>query len=245
MQNLKHFIKLPKNDSLLKISKRNYLSEKLVHDLGSRGLIEDKITTKRTKPSLACSIYTGIDPTASSLHIGNLLPLLLLTHFQLNSYKPLLVLGTGTAALGDPSHRKSERKPLTPEQIDSNANCLQTQLHSLIPKLQHEAMKQSIKSNTNHPNIDMGNVEIVRNHEWYKDMSVLEFVSQIGRHFKVMEMINRHSMKTRLNAKNGLAFNELSYQLLQAYDFYLLFKNYNVKVQIGGFLFLSFFIFVL
>ncbi len=161
------------------------------------------------------SAYVGFDPTADSLHIGNLVPIMLLVHYQKSGHKPIALVGGATGMIGDPSGKKSERKLLTHEQIEYNLSLIKPQLELFL-------------------NFDLGDIsaEIVNNMDWFRDMNMISFLRDIGKNLTLNYMMAKDSVQTRLDS--GISFTEFSYQLVQAYDFYYLSKYKNCKAQIGG-----------
>jgi tyrosyl-tRNA synthetase len=188
----------------------------LIEELRWRGLIQDM--TPGTEEMLSKSMatgYVGFDPTADSLHIGNLVPIMLLVHLQRAGHKPLALVGGATGLIGDPSGKSSERNLLEPEVIQHNLECQKRQLMQFL----------DFKNGPNQ-------AEIVNNYDWFKGISFLEFIRDIGKHITVNYMLAKDSVKNRL--ENGMSFTEFSYQLIQGYDFYYLFENRNCCLQMGG-----------
>jgi tyrosyl-tRNA synthetase len=188
----------------------------LIEELRWRGLIQD--LTPGTEEMLSKGMatgYVGFDPTADSLHIGNLVPIMLLVHLQRAGHKPLALVGGATGLIGDPSGKSSERNLLEPEVIQHNLECQKKQLMQFLDF-------------QNGPN----QAEIVNNYDWFKGISFLEFIRDIGKHVTVNYMLAKDSVKNRL--ENGMSFTEFSYQLIQGYDFYYLFINRNCSLQMGG-----------
>lgn len=159
--------------------------------------------------------YVGFDPTADSLHIGNLVPITLLVHLQRAGHQPIALVGGATGMVGDPSGKSEERNLLTREVIEHNLACQKKQLEKFL----------DFNSETN-PAI------MVNNYDWFKDFGFLEFIRDVGKHISVNYMMAKDSVKNRL--ENGMTFTEFSYQLVQGYDFFHLFKNMNCKIQMGG-----------
>jgi tyrosyl-tRNA synthetase len=160
--------------------------------------------------------YIGFDPTADSLHIGNLVPIMLLSHFQRAGHKPIALVGGATGMIGDPSGKSEERKLLDANTIKHNLECQKKQL-------KHFLDFDSGKENQ---------AEIVNNYDWFKEISFLQFLRDAGKHISVSYMMAKESVKKRL--ETGISFTEFSYQLIQAYDFYHLNQHYNCKMQMGG-----------
>lgn len=160
--------------------------------------------------------YVGFDPTADSLHIGNLVPIMLLTHFQRAGHKPIALVGGATGMVGDPSGKSEERKFLTEEVLQHNLECQKKQLGKFL-----DFSKETENA-----------AEIVNNYDWFKDFSFLSFLREAGKHITVNYMMAKDSVKKRL--ETGISFTEFSYQLIQGYDFYWLNQHKNCKLQMGG-----------
>ena len=162
--------------------------------------------------------YVGFDPTADSLHIGSLVPILLLVHLQKAGHKPYALVGGATGMVGDPSGKSEERNLLSEETLCHNQEGVKKQLMQF---LDFDPLK---------PNY----AEMVNNYDWFKEMSFLTFIRDIGKHITVNYMTSKDSVKKRLEGETGMSFTEFTYQLVQGYDFYWLYKNKNVKLQMGG-----------
>ena len=158
--------------------------------------------------------YVGFDPTADSLHIGNLVPVMLLVHWQMAGHKPMVLVGGATGMVGDPSGKTKERQLLDLEVMEHNLDCQKAQLKSF---LDFEGDKGAV---------------VVNNFDWFKNINFLDFIRDIGKHLTVNYMMSKDSVKNRL--ESGMSFTEFSYQLVQGYDFYHLWKNENCMVQMGG-----------
>lgn len=187
-----------------------------IEELQWRGLIHDVTpgTAEQLQKEMTTG-YVGFDPTADSLHIGNLIPVTLLTHFQRCGHKPMVLVGGATGRVGDPSGKTEERKLLSTEQIDHNLACQQKQLEKFL----------DFETGDNR-------AEIVNNYDWFKDIGFLDFIRDAGKHITINYMLAKDSVKTRL--ETGMSFTEFSYQLIQGYDFYHLNQHRNVKLQMGG-----------
>lgn len=188
----------------------------LIDDLEWRGLIQD--ITPGTKEQLEKEItrgYVGFDPTADSLHIGNLVPIMLLTHLQGAGHKPFVLIGGATGRVGDPSGKTQERQLLTTDIIEHNLACQKKQLESFL-KFGNEPT----------------DAEVVNNYDWFKEYSFLDFIREVGKHITINYMMSKDSVKTRLDS--GMSFTEFSYQLIQGYDFFYLNKTKDMKLQMGG-----------
>ncbi len=162
--------------------------------------------------------YIGFDPTSDSLHIGSLVPILLLMHLQRAGHKPYALVGGATGMVGDPSGKSEERNLLSEETLAFN-------LAGVKKQLSHFLDFDSNKSNA---------AEIVNNYDWFKDFSFLNFIRDVGKHITVNYMMSKDSVKKRLEGDNGMSFTEFTYQLVQGYDFYWLYQNKKCKVQMGG-----------
>ena len=159
--------------------------------------------------------YIGFDPTALSLHIGSLVPIMSLAHMQKHGHRPIALIGGGTGLVGDPSGKTEMRKLLTPEMVEHNARGIEKQLSRFI-------------------DFSKGKALILNNADWLSELKYIPFLRDIGRHFSVNRMIKAESYKMRLESEEGLNFIEFNYMLLQAYDFLNLFDNYGCKLQMGG-----------
>ncbi|KAH7888672.1 hypothetical protein F5I97DRAFT_1854505 [Phlebopus sp. FC_14] len=175
------------------------------------------------------TVYVGIDPTAKSLHAGHLIPLLCLLHFHLRGNNVIALIGGATGLVGDPSGRTTERELSKKAQIELNTR----QLTEAIQKFFNRAAtyangKLSTKESS------LPGVEILNNLSWLKDVNLLDFLRTTGVHFRVNSMLGRDSVRTRMDSQQGISFTEFSYQLLQGYDFYELYKARGCTIQLGG-----------
>jgi len=187
-----------------------------IDELKWRGMINDVTPGLEEKLSSGLnSAYVGFDPTAPSLHIGNLAPVMLLTHFQNCGHKPILLLGGATAMIGDPSGKSSERQLLNQEEINKNLLAIKNQLKTFLDFDSKEK-----------------GAEFVNNLDWMQSMNFNKFLREIGKYITVNYMLSKDSVKNRM--ETGISFTEFSYQLIQAYDFLYLYKNKNCLIQIGG-----------
>ena len=190
---------------------KNFIAE-----LRWRGMVHDM--TPGTEEQLSkemTSGYIGFDPTAASLHIGNLATIMTLKHFQLAGHKPIALIGGATGMIGDPSGKSEERNLLDEDVLRYNQEAIKKQLAKFLDFSESE--------NT---------AEIVNNYDWFKDFGFLQFLREAGKHITVNYMMAKDSVKNRL--ETGLSFTEFSYQLLQGYDFYELYRTRNVRLQMGG-----------
>ena len=192
---------------------------KLLDELKWRGMIQDIMPgTEEQLNSEMTSGYVGFDPTADSLHIGSLVPILLLVHLQKAGHKPYALVGGATGMVGDPSGKSEERNLLSEETLRHNQEGVKKQL------------MQFLDFDPSKPNC----AEMVNNYDWFKEMSFLTFIRDVGKHITVNYMTSKDSVKKRLEGETGMSFTEFTYQLVQGYDFYWLYKNKNVKLQMGG-----------
>lgn len=163
------------------------------------------------------SAYIGFDPTSDSLHIGSLVPIILLVHLQNSGHKPIALIGGATGMVGDPSGKSEERNLLDEETLTINQAGVQKQLEKFL----------DFKAESNA-------AEIVNNYDWFKNMGFLQFIRDTGKHISINYMMAKDSVKKRLEGESGLSFTEFTYQLVQGYDFYWLYQNKNCKLQMGG-----------
>lgn len=191
----------------------------LIQELRWRGMIQDIMPgTEEQLNKEMTSAYIGFDPTADSLHIGSLVPILLLVHLQKAGHKPFALVGGATGMVGDPSGKSEERNLLSEEVLKHNQEGVKKQL---MQYLDFDPAK---------PNC----AEMVNNYDWFKDFTFLHFIRDVGKHITVNYMMSKDSVKKRLEGDSGMSFTEFTYQLVQGYDFYWLFKNKNCKLQMGG-----------
>ncbi|MFY0592150.1 tyrosine--tRNA ligase [Roseivirga sp.] len=192
------------------------MNNPLVEELTWRGMIHDIMpgTAEQLSKEMT-SGYIGFDPTADSLHIGNLVPVMLLVHLQRAGHKPYALVGGATGMVGDPSGKSAERQLLDEEVLNKNLAGQKAQLEKFL-------------------DFDCGenSAEIVNNYDWFKDFTFLDFIRDVGKHITVNYMMSKDSVKNRL--EGGMSFTEFTYQLVQGYDFYHLYQNKNCKIQMGG-----------
>lgn len=193
-----------------------------IEELKWRGLFADMMpgTDEQLNKEMT-SAYIGFDPTADSLHIGSLIQIKILVHFQKHGHKPYALVGGATGMIGDPSGKSSERNILDEATLNHYVDCLKNQL------------SQFLDFETNEPN----KAELINNYDWMKNFSFLEFIRDIGKNITVNYMMAKDSVKKRFTGEGGaegMSFTEFSYQLLQGYDFLYLYQNKNIKLQMGG-----------
>jgi tyrosyl-tRNA synthetase len=196
---------------LISVMKKNFVEELrwrgMIHDImpGTEDLLNKEMTAG----------YIGFDPTADSLHIGHLVQIMTLLQFQQCGHKPYALVGGATGMVGDPSGKSAERNLLSEEVLRHNEACVKLQLEKFLDFTQGS-----------------NSAEMVNNYDWFKDFSFLDFIRDVGKHITVNYMMSKDSVQKRL--EYGLSFTEFTYQLVQGYDFYWLYKNKNCKLQMGG-----------
>lgn len=197
------------------------MTSNFVKELEWRGMLHDAMpgTEEHLMEGMKSS-YVGIDPTADSLHIGHLVGVMMLRHFQLAGHKPYALIGGATGMIGDPSGKSAERNLLDEATLRHNQQALKEQLSRF---LDFESNKENA-------------AVLVNNYDWMKDFTFLDFIRDVGKHITVNYMMAKDSVKKRLSseAKEGMSFTEFTYQLVQGYDFLHLFKTYNCTLQMGG-----------
>jgi len=192
----------------------------ILDELQWRGLVADCTDAAGLAKRMAAPItlYCGFDPTADSLHVGNLVPLLALRRFQLLGHHPIALAGGATGMVGDPSGKAQERQLLTREILDRNIAAVKEQLRRLLDF-----------------DTKINPARLVDNSTWIAPMSFLEFLRDVGKHFSVNQMVAKESVRARMEDREaGISYTEFSYMLLQAFDFYVLFRDHNCELQIGG-----------
>jgi tyrosyl-tRNA synthetase len=191
----------------------------LIDELRWRGMVQDIMpgTEEQLKKEMTAG-YIGFDPTADSLHIGSLVPILLLVHLQKAGHKPIALVGGATGMVGDPSGKSEERNLLSEDELKKNQEGVKKQLMQFLdfdPALKNCA-------------------EMTNNYDWFKNISFLEFIRDAGKHITVNYMMSKDSVKKRLEGETGMSFTEFTYQLVQGYDYYWLYTHKNCKLQMGG-----------
>ena len=191
----------------------------LIQELQWRGLIQDIMPgTEEQLLKEMTTGYIGFDPTSDSLHIGNLVPILLLIHLQKAGHKPIALVGGATGMVGDPSGKSEERNLLSEDVLLKNVAGVKAQLQKFLDF-------DSTKPNA---------AEMANNFDWFKNFTFLDFIRDVGKHITVNYMMSKDSVKKRLDGDTGMSFTEFTYQLVQGYDFYYLHKNKGCKLQMGG-----------
>ncbi|MEE6477655.1 hypothetical protein FKM82_011585 [Ascaphus truei] len=196
-----------------------------------RGLFKDLFPTDANLPDLlhsgAQTVYCGFDPTADSLHVGNLLAVLGLLHFHRAGHHAIAVIGGATALVGDPSGKNREREALSPDRLEGNVRGVRESLERVISNYQQLLGAHG-------PAKPGGTITVLNNASWYEKREAVEFVSSVGRHFRMGTMLSRHSVQSRLQSPEGMSLTEFMYQVFQAYDFYYLNRKHGCKIQLGG-----------
>lgn len=191
----------------------------LIEELRWRGMIQDIMpgTEEQLQKEMTAG-YIGFDPTADSLHIGSLVPILLLVHFQKAGHKPIALVGGATGMVGDPSGKSEERNLLSEDVLQKNVAGVKAQLEKFLD------------FNPSLPNA----AEMVNNYDWFKTISFIDFLRDAGKHITVNYMMAKDSVKKRIEGETGISYTEFAYQLMQGYDFYWLYQHKNCKLQMGG-----------
>lgn len=191
----------------------------LIEELRWRGMLQDMMPgTEEQLNKEMTSAYIGFDPTADSLHIGSLVPILLLVHLQKAGHKPIALIGGATGMIGDPSGKSEERNLLSREQLDINLAGIRKQLEK------HLDFNPGLKNSA----------ELVNNYDWFKDLGFIDFLRDVGKHITVNYMMAKDSVKKRIEGDTGISYTEFAYQLMQGYDYYWLYQHKNCKLQMGG-----------
>lgn len=191
----------------------------LIEELRWRGMLQDIMpgTEEQLKKEMTTA-YIGFDPTADSLHIGSLVPILLLVHLQKAGHKPIALVGGATGMVGDPSGKSEERNLLNEEQLEKNINGVRAQLEKFLDF-------DPARTNA---------AEMANNYDWFKEISFIHFLRDVGKHITVNYMMAKDSVKKRIEGNTGISYTEFAYQLMQGYDFYWLYTHKNCKLQMGG-----------
>jgi tyrosyl-tRNA synthetase len=195
------------------------MNKNFVEELKWRGMLHDIMPgTEEQLNKEVTAGYIGFDPTADSLHVGHLVQVMTLIHFQNAGHKPFALVGGATGMVGDPSGKSEERNLLNEESLNHNVACLKSQLSRFLD-FNSDAVNAAV---------------MVNNYDWFKSFSFLDFIRDVGKHITVNYMMAKDSVKKRLEGDTGMSFTEFSYQLVQGYDFYYLWKNHQCLVQMGG-----------
>jgi tyrosyl-tRNA synthetase len=190
-----------------------------IEELQWRGMLQDMTPGLEEHLTKGMSTaYLGFDPTADSLHIGHLVGVMTLLHFQRAGHQPIALVGGATGMIGDPSFKSAERNLLDQETLQNNIKGIKKQLSKFL----------------NFEDASNNQAELVNNYDWMSKFSFLDFIREVGKHITVNYMMSKDSVKRRLEDGNGLSFTEFTYQLIQGYDFYYLWKHKNVSIQLGG-----------
>ena len=192
--------------------------QSLIAELQWRGMIQDIMPgTKELLDKEMTTAYIGFDPTADSLHIGSLVPIILLVHLQKAGHKPIALVGGATGLIGDPSGKKEERKLLTEEEVYYNVDCIGKQLNRFL-------------------NFESGDnaAVLVNNADWFKNITTIQFLRDAGKYLTVSYLLSKGFIKDRMAQEQEISFTEFNYILMQAYDFMWLYQNHNCKIQMGG-----------
>ncbi|KAM4553623.1 tyrosine--tRNA ligase, mitochondrial [Fundulus diaphanus] len=204
----------------------------LLFSLYKRGVLKDSFPENAAQDQLPRllqsspqTVYCGFDPTADSLHVGNLLAIIGLLHFRSAGHHVLALLGGATAQIGDPSGKTSERERLSEDVLEGNTRRIRESVQRIFTN--HEALFHD-------PSRPLGTVDVLNNRRWYKSWGVVDFLSETGRHFRMGTMLSRHSVQSRLKSPDGMSLTEFTYQVFQAYDFYHLNQLYGCRIQLGG-----------
>jgi tyrosyl-tRNA synthetase len=184
----------------------------VISALQERGFI-DQMTSEGLKDRVQkpIKVYSGFDPTADSLHLGNLVGIVLLSWFQKFGHTAYPLLGGATGRIGDPSGKSTERPLLDDQTLANNISRLETFFHKILP-----------------------GAKVLNNQDWYSQFSVIDFLRDVGKHFRIGPMLGKEMVRTRLQSEEGISFTEFSYQILQGYDFYYLHKEHGISLQTGG-----------
>lgn len=204
----------------------------LLFSLNKRGILKESFPDGAAQDRLprllqsgVQTVYCGFDPSADSLHVGNLLALIALLHFRSAGHNVIALLGGATAQIGDPSGKASERERLCADTAEENTHSIRESIQRIFTNHQLYFHRGSGS---------LGTVTVVNNLSWYKKRGVVDFLSEAGRHLRMGTMLSRHSVQSRLKSADGMSLTEFTYQLFQAYDFHYLHQKYGCKIQLGG-----------
>ncbi|XP_023304366.2 tyrosine--tRNA ligase, mitochondrial [Lucilia cuprina] len=220
LNNALHFKRSFTQRNLLALSDRGFFQDMFPDSAGPQ--------MKKIFDSAPQTIYAGFDPTADSLHVGNLLVIMGLLHCQRAGHNPIALVGGATGLIGDPSGRKTERSQLQDSIVEHNLEAIKKQLEKVFQN--HLDCLWDDKKHK-HP---LPALRIVNNADWYKSLNIIDFIAHTGRHFRLGQMLSRSSVQSRLEAEGGMSFTEFTYQTFQAYDWLHLLRTYNCRFQLGG-----------
>lgn len=218
---------------------RTYLTRSVISELEQRGLVS-QISQPKNKliesldAGTKIKLYCGVDPTARSIHLGNLVPMMILLHFYVRGHDIVNIIGGATGQVGDPSGRTTARNEMMQQERINNVNNINLQLKRFFQNGKAYYLRKQSDQST-----EFGTHFIRNNLDWWKDVKMLDFLANYGKHIGIQQMLSRDSVTSRLSATSnsktdGLGFNEFTYQILQAYDFYHLYSKEDVNVQVGG-----------
>ncbi|MFB6263375.1 MAG: tyrosine--tRNA ligase, partial [Bradymonadaceae bacterium] len=200
-------------------------------ELDWRGLIDD-LSAEELDEALgdgSVSFYCGFDPTSDSLQVGNLLPVMVMAHLYRQGHRPVALAGGATGRIGDPSGRSSERDLLGDEELERNLSAISSQLESIFERALTFRSERASRAEGD------GDVAVRNNDEWLGEFRYVDFLRDVGKHFRVNKMINKESVRSRLEDRDqGISYTEFSYMLLQAYDFLHLYREEDCRLQVGG-----------
>ncbi|KAI3635596.1 hypothetical protein MIR68_006234 [Amoeboaphelidium protococcarum] len=205
---------------------------RLLNQLQERGLVHTTTYANYNRDAnFGQAVYTGFDPTAKSLHLGNLLSIITLIRFDLQNVNTLCLVGGATGFIGDPSGKSVERQLLSQDDVLRNSQAISAQIQTVYNRIRSYAQQNDVVDNVELPKATM---QIVNNMSWFQNINFVQFMRDIGKMVRVSDMLGRDSVKSRLSSTSGISFTEFSYQLMQAYDFLHLYKMYDCRLQIGG-----------
>ncbi|XP_039452437.1 tyrosine--tRNA ligase, mitochondrial [Culex pipiens pallens] len=217
----------------LPVAARHY-TEGNILKLQDRGFFQDVFPAEaidKARTTLGAApqtVYAGFDPTADSLHVGNLLVIIGLLHSQRAGHQPIALLGGATGQIGDPSGRKTERQAMLLDTVNRNLRCIGEQIERIFEN--HRGLMWEKRGHGG----ALKPVLVVNNADWYRELNFVEFVSRVGRHFRMGSMLSRASVQSRLQQDAGMSFTEFTYQIFQAYDWCHLLQKHNCRFQLGG-----------
>ncbi|QLL30862.1 hypothetical protein HG536_0A06770 [Torulaspora globosa] len=207
----------------------------LLDELKLRGLISqvsqpERLLHEKLADGQKLHLYCGADPTARSLHLGNIVPLMVMLNFYVRGHDVVALVGGATGRVGDPSGRKTERDVMEERTRIDNIARIKVQLSRFF----RNGLEYYSSRRGKHKEVASGKLRVLDNYSWWKDVGMLDFLSRYGRHIRIQSMLARESVSARLDSAEGLGFNEFTYQILQAYDFYHMYREDGVSVQVGG-----------